>query len=188
MAVERTFVLIKPDGVYRALIGNVISRFESAGLKVVALKMIRADEKIAAKHYVADEAWLMSIGTKTKASYKEKGISVKDTEMEIGNRVRNQLLQYLTEGPVVAMVLEGNDAIFITRKIVGGTEPRKADPSSIRGMYSSDSYETADKAKRAVKNLIHASEDTATANREISVWFKKDELNEYKRVDEHVIY
>ena len=188
MAVEKTFVLIKPDGVYRALIGTVISRFESAGLKVVALKMVRPDEEIAAKHYVADEAWLMNVGTKTKASYKEKGISVKETEMAIGERVRGQLLKYLTEGPVVAMVLEGNDAIFITRKIVGGTEPRKADPSSLRGMYSSDSYESADKAKRAVKNLIHASEDTATANREISIWFKKNELNEYTRGDQHLIY
>jgi nucleoside-diphosphate kinase len=185
---EKTFVLIKPDGVYRALIGAVIAKFESAGLKVVALKMVTPDQELAGKHYMADEGWMKSVGTKTKAAYKEKGIDVKETELEIGKRIRNQLLTYLTEGPVVAAVLEGNDAIYITRKIVGSTEPRKADPSSIRGMYSSDSYETADKGKRAVKNIIHASEDLATANREIALWFKKGEITTYKRVDEHIIY
>jgi nucleoside-diphosphate kinase len=185
---EKTFVLIKPDGVYRALIGAVIAKFESAGLKVVALKMVTPDQELAGKHYMADETWMKSVGVKTKAAYKEKGINVNETELEIGKRIRNQLLSYLTEGPVVAMVIEGNDAIYVTRKIVGGTEPRKADPSSIRGMYSSDSYEAADKSKRAVKNILHASEDPATAEREISVWFKKSEITSYKRADQHHIY
>ncbi len=185
---ERTLVLIKPEGVYRAIVGRIITTFENAGLKVVGLKMVRPNEEMAGKHYAADENWMRGIGMKMKASYKEKGIDVQDEEVEIGRKVRNQLLKHLTSGPVVAMALEGNDAIFVTRKLVGTTEPRRADPSSIRGMYASDSYSMADSKKRPIKNVVHASDEPETAEKEISLWFKPEELSDYKRADEDMFF
>lgn len=186
--IDRTLVIIKPDGVYRSLTGKIITSLEDAGLKLVASKMVTPTQEMAGKHYVADEAWLQNVGEKAIASYKEKGVKVKDTPKEIGMRIRQYLLDYFTSGPVVAMVFEGNEAVFITRKILGPTEPRKADPSTIRGRYSSDSYDLADNAKRAVKNLVHMSEDRSVAEKEIALWFKKSEISSYKRADEDIMY
>ena len=186
--IERTLVLIKPDGVYRALIGKVIQRFEDAGLKVVGMKMVWPSKDMASEHYVADEKWLLNVGTNAKKSYIEKGMDVNESELEIGNKVRNYLLDYITSGPIAALVIEGNDAVSIVRKIGGSTSPQKADPSSIRGMYSSDSYQMADEGKRAVKNILHMSEDPVIAKREIKVWFSEAELVDYKRADEKIQY
>ena len=185
---ERALVLVKPDGVERSLIGKVVDKFESAGLKVVAVKMLKATEKLAGDHYIAEEAWLASVGKKTKASYLEKGVHVEETEREIGLRVRSLLMKEITRGPIVAIVLEGNAANDVARKLAGATEPRKADPSTIRGMYSVDSYERADKAKRPVRNVVHVSEDSKAAEREIKVWFSENEIYKYKRPDEEIIY
>ncbi len=185
---EKTLVLVKPDGVYRALVGKIISRFEDAGLKIVAIKMLKPSKELVGQHYADDKEWLESVGKKTKGSYEEKGINVDETPLQIGQRIRKQLIDYLTSGPVIAMAIEGPDAISVVRKITGGTEPRKADPFTIRGMYSTDSYALADSLKRPVKNLIHASEDAKTAERELNLWFRKDEISEYKRADEEAIY
>lgn len=181
-------MLVKPDGVKRAIIGKIISKFEDAGLRVTAMKMVWPDKELAARHYIADEQWMISVGDKTIPTYKEKGIKVTETPLQIGQRIRGYLMGYLIEGPIVAMVIEGNDAIFIVRKITGSTEPRKADPSSIRGKYSSDSYNLGDNKQRAVKNLVHAAEDAKTAEREIGVWFKPEEILNYKRADEDAMY
>ncbi len=186
--IEQTLVVIKPDGVFRGLTGKIISKLEDAGLKIVAMKMVLPTSELAGMHYIEDKEWMESVGNKTLASFKDKGVPTTETALQIGQRVRSYLAGYLTSGPVVAMILEGNEAIFITRKILGATEPRKADPSSIRGAYASDSYDLADKFARAVKNLAHASEDKKTADREIPVWFKPEELAKYKRVDENAIY
>ena len=186
--IERSLVLVKPDGVYRAIIGRIIDRFETAGLKVIALKMLRPSREFVGNHYAADDEWLKSVGTKAKASYKEKGIEVKETEIEIGNKVRNQLIDFLADEPVVAMVIEGNCSISIIRKIVGSTEPKTADSGSIRGMYSNDSYDLSDKQDRAMKNIIHASSSVNDAKKEIDVWFKKNEILEYGRADEDAQY
>ena len=177
--IERTLVLIKPDGVYRQLTGRVLTMFEESGLKIVGMKLLKPKKEVVEKHYAADEKWMISVGTKTKQSYKEKGVKVDKTELEIGQEVRNELLSYLTGKPTIALVLEGNDAIYAVRKIIGGTEPRKADPSSIRGKFGTDSYEKADSEHRAVKNIVHASEDKENAEREIYIWFEKDELLDY---------
>ncbi|MGC8670098.1 MAG: nucleoside-diphosphate kinase [Candidatus Micrarchaeia archaeon] len=185
--IKRVLILVKPDGVYRALIGKVISTLEEAGQKVVALKMVRPDRDMAAKHYVANDEWLTTVGQKAKLSYMEKGIKVEESEIEIGKRVHAQLLDYLTSGPIVAIVFEGNEAPFVARKLLGPTEPRKAEPSTFRGKYSSDSYDLADAKKRAVKNIVHIS-DEEVADREIHVWFKDSEISSYKRVDEDIIY
>ncbi len=186
--IERTLVLVKPDGVYRALIGKSIAAFEDAGLKVIGIKMVKPDRSIVDKHYVADEEYLKSIGAKTINSYKKRGIEVKDTELQIGQRIRGYLFDYLTNKPVVAMVVEGNEAVANVKKITGATSPTDADRSSIRGMYSSDSYDLADAKKRAIKNMLHVSGDKADAAREVPLWFKESELVEYKRSDESMLY
>lgn len=185
--IERTLVLIKPDGVNRKLNGKIISTFEDSGLKLVGLKLVKPEREVVEKHYAADEKWMEEVGNKTKSSYEEKGIKVDKTAIEIGKEVREELLGYLTNQPTIAMVLEGNDAIYIVRKIIGGTEPRKADPGSIRGKYGIDSYEKADSEKRAVKNLVHASDSKENAEREIKVWFTDDELLDYKSADENYL-
>lgn len=185
---EKTLVLIKPDGVYRALIGRIISRFEDSGLKVVAIKMVKPEKEVTDLHYSSDEDYLKSVGTKTKESFKKSGREVKESELEIGQRVRGYLLDYITMKPVVAMVVEGNDAIYVVRKIVGSTEPKTADPGSLRGSLSSDSYELADASGRPVRNIIHAAANKSDADKEIALWFKKNELIEYKRIDHDAQY
>ncbi len=186
--IERTLVLVKPDGVYRALIGRIISRFEDAGLKLAAIKMVVADTELVCSHYAPDEAWLRFSGAKTKEAYLKQGKIVEESDIEIGHKTRNKLLRSLTGNPVVAMVIEGNDAVFVVRKIAGGTEPRTAEPSSIRGSMSSDSYALSDAADRAVRNLVHASGTVQEAEREISVWFRKGEIVDYKRGDHDTLY
>lgn len=184
--IERTLVLIKPDGVQRALIGKIISTFEDAGLKIVAMKMVSPSREQVMDHYAADENWLRSVGEKSIKGAKERGEEINEDPIKIGMRIRDYLVNYLAGNPVVAMVVEGNNAIEEVRKLVGATQPLKADPSTIRGKYSSDSYDLADSQKRAVRNLVHASEDKASAEREIKVWFKDEEILSYKRADETV--
>ena len=186
--IERTLVLVKPDGVYRSLIGKVITAFEDAGLKIVALKMIKPTKELALQHYPADENWYNSLWEKTKKSAEEQGKQFTETPQQTGDRVRSSLVNYIVDQPVVAMVVEGNEAIANVRKIVGATSPSKADPSTIRGKYSTDSYALADAQSRAVRNMVHASDSKETAEKEIKVWFKDEELVEYKRADEDVIY
>jgi nucleoside-diphosphate kinase len=185
--IERTLLLIKPDGVSRALIGKIISCVEDSGLKVIAMKVVLPDKKTAGMHYAADEAWLNNVGNKQIATYKEKGIKINAEPRDLGIKVRNQLITFISSGPVVPMVVEGNEAIFIVRKMIGATEPRKSDPSTIRGRYASDSYDLADKRGTPIKNLVHASEDSKTAKREIDIWFKKSEIVSYGRADDAAI-
>lgn len=154
--IEKTLVLIKPDGVQRGLIGQIIDRFEKVGLKIVAMKMVWVDKELSRKHYVE----------------------------HAGKDFYNGLEKYMTEGPVVAMVLEGVDAIPTVRKIVGSTEPKSALPGTIRGDFAHVSYEHADKTKTAVKNLIHASGNKEDAKREVKLWFSPKEIHNYKTVHE----
>ncbi|MEM0201403.1 MAG: nucleoside-diphosphate kinase [Candidatus Micrarchaeaceae archaeon] len=184
---ERALVLIKPDGVERALIGKVIHRFEEIGLKVVALKMILAKEKQAGLHYAEDQDWLISVGKKANQSNLEKGIPVTEKDIDIGIRIRSHLIKELTRSPIVAIILEGNAANDVSRKIAGATEPRKADPSTIRGSMSNDTYGAADAGKRPIRNIVHVSENKEAANREIAVWFTNSEIQNYKRCDESLL-
>lgn len=185
---ERTLVLVKPDGVQRALVGEIISRFERPGFKIIAMKMVWADPSLAGKHYADDQAWLKSVGDKTIAGYAKKGISVNDDALTIGNRVRQQLMDFIAMSPVVALVLEGHGVIDKVRKIVGETNPAAAMPGTIRGDYSLDSYGLADDCGRPIQNLIHASDAPATAEKEIALWFNAEELHPYQRVDEAFLY
>ena len=186
--IERTLLLIKPDGVYRALNGKILTMLEDAGLKIVGMKMVKPGQEIVGKHYVSDEGYLKSIGTKSKNAYKERGVELKETELEIGQRIRKFLFEYLTSGPVIAIVFEGNEAVTVARKIVGPTAPKSGETSTIRGKYACDSYDLADVKHRPVKNLVHVSGDKKDAEREIPLWFKNSELIDYKRADEDAMY
>ena len=152
--IERTLVLLKPDAVKRGLMGEVVTRFEKAGLKIVAMKLAWADKTHAAKHYTEDIA------------------------IRRGEKVRQVLLDFITTGPVLAMVIEGVDAIENIRMMCGATEPKSALPGTIRGDYSHMSYKRADITGKAVENIIHASSDAKDAAHEVSLWFNDDEIHE----------
>ena len=133
---ERTLVLLKPDAVGRGIIGKIITRFEETGLKLAAIKMIWANEEIAKKHYPLDEEWAKKTHAKSKDSYEKEGkeYPYKDY-MDLGNNLQKWLVNFLTEGPIVGMVLEGYHAIELVRKMIGSTEPRQALPGTIRGDF-----------------------------------------------------
>jgi len=164
MELERTLVLIKPDGVERGLIGQIITRFEQAGLKVAGLKLAMVDSEFAKKHYTEDI-------TKRR-----------------GEQVRNHMVTMLSSGPVVAMVLEGIEAIALVRKMVGSTEPKSAEPGTIRGDFSHVSYAYADAKSIGVRNVVHASSSESDAKNEVSLWFSEAELHSYQSVhDKHIL-
>jgi len=158
--IERTLVLLKPDAVQRSLVGEIIQRFERTGLKIVGLKMIHIDKEFAARHYTEDIA------------------------KRRGEQVRKWLIEYITEGPVIAIVLEGVEAIEFVRKLTGPTEPKSAMPGTIRGDYAHVSYKHADKRQIPIKNLVHASASREDAEKEIPLWFSESELFKYKTVHE----
>lgn len=191
---DRTVVLIKPDGVRRALAGDIIGRFEKAGLKIVAMKMIWVDADFAMKHYPSSrEALLRGIGEKTLKTYAKYGKDPKEElgsmdPLEIGKMVNNWNIKFITSGPVVAILLEGNHAIDNTRMIVGETLPTFAVPGTIRGDYSVDSPALANARKRAVRNLVHASGNEEEAKYEAQLWFREEEIYSYKRADEETMF
>ena len=187
---ERTLLVVKPDGVLRGLVGEILSRFERVGLKIVAAKFTHADKELAEKHYPKDrkELWL-GIGKKTLDNYQsfnadpKKLLGTNDPE-EIGALVRVWLLEYISSGPVLAVVFEGAHAVELVRKICGNTLPQLALPGTIRGDFSFDSSFLANTAKRAIKNLVHASGSLDEAKYEIPLWFSPEEILTYARVEE----
>ena len=190
---EKTLILVKPDAVKRGLVGKILDRFEQSGLKIVAMKMIWVDKDMAGKHYTTNEEFLVGMGNKTLKTYAEYGkdpLEVMGTKdpLEIGKMVRQWNLEFLTSGPVVAVILEGIHAVTIVRKIVGATLPTFSEPGSIRGMYSIDSPVLANDRKRAVRNMIHASGTVEEAKLEIELWFHKREIYDYHRADEDVMF
>jgi len=191
--IQKTLVLLKPDIIKRGLAGEIINRFEKVGLKIVALKMIWFTKELAEKFYPTTEKWFESVGMKVLTRYNEMGLNPKEefgTEdpIEIGKQVKQWLIDYMSSGPVVAMVLEGVNAVEVVRKIVGATEPAKAEAGTIRGDYSHMSIAYANWNKIALRNVVHASESLEEAQREISVIFKPEEIYEYRRDIEEVIY
>jgi len=158
---QQTLVLVKPDGVRRALTGEILARIERVGLKLVALKMLTPDRALAEKHYTYE-----------------------DIAARHGEAVRNQLLDFITSGPVVAAVFEGDACVEVIRKHAGATEPRKAAAGTIRGDYAHHTYEHSNAAKRSLHNVIHASATPEEAAREIAIWFGPAEIAAYRRCDE----
>ena len=188
---ERTFVLIKPDGVCKGLIGEVIRRFEQRDLKIVALEMFEPTRRLIDGHYPKDPAWVERLGGKTLSTYEKYGIDPKkalgtDSAKKIGAMVREWLVDYMTSAPLVRMVVQGTHAVDMVRKIAGPTLPYLADMGTIRGDFSNDSPAVANTEKRAVANIIHASETPKEAAHEIKYWFGTQKPFSYKRfgVDE----
>lgn len=186
---EKTLVIIKPDGVQRTLIGEIIRRFEKLGLKLAAMKMLVPEGEFIEKHYTLDPEWRRITGEKTIKSYDAKGIEPPSRDpLEITAVILANLKKYMTSGPVVAMVWQGAHSVKIVRKMTGGTEPLTSDVGTIRGDFVLDSYQMSDTDGRAVRNLIHASGSKEEAEKEIAHWFKKDEVINYRLVQDQILY
>lgn len=185
---QRTFVIIKPDGVQRALVGEIIRRFERTGLKLAALKLTVLDSDRIWKHYNKDDAWFIKKGTKIAEDRAAAGLSSEKEPIEYGKDIIRALERFMTSGPVVMMVWEGNEAVNVVKKIVGETEPATSDVGTIRGDLTIDSYNIAAIDDRAVRNLIHCSDEPENAEFEIGLWFKEDELITYRLVGDQILY
>lgn len=185
---ERTFVIIKPDGVQRSLVGEIIKRYERTGLKLVGMKFWVADEATFWKHYNKDDAWFLKKGTKIVEDKKAAGLPVDKEPMEYGKDIIRQLVKFMTAGPVLMMVWEGNQAVAVITKITGTTEPSSSDVGTIRGDFTVDSYGISAVDDRAVRNLIHCSDAPSEAEREIGLWFKPEELLSYRLMAEEILY
>lgn len=186
---EQTLVVLKPDAVQRSLIGEIIQRFERVGLKLVAIKMFTPSPEFIEKHYTLEAGWLEAVGNKRINGFKEKGLvpPTEDPE-EAGNEILTSLKNYMTASPVVAMVWQGAHVVPLVRKLVGGTEPHSSDVGTIRGDFVHDSYVMSAGDNRSIRNLIHASGSASEAANEIPLWFKKEEIIDYKLVQEAILY
>lgn len=160
--IEQTLVLFKPDAVQRGLVGEILTRFERVGLKIVGTKMIAPSRDAYYTHYE-------NIG---------KMITRR------GEATFNATVDFMMSGPVIAMVFEGVEAVALVRKLVGDTEPKSASPGTIRGDYSHMSFGFADHKKKGVPNLIHASSNPEEAEQEINHWFSDSELYDYSEPNE----
>jgi nucleoside-diphosphate kinase len=191
--VERTLVLVKPDAVMRGIVGKVLTRFEEVGLKIVGLKMTQATREHVQSHYPNTTEWIRGMGEKTVKAYRDQGKDPlqeigTDDPLEIGSMIKNWNVDYLTSGPLVALVVEGAHAISVVRKMCGFTLPAFAEPGTIRGDFSFTSPIVANELKRAVRNLVHASSDGEEASYEIGHWFSRDELCSYDTAAESVMF
>jgi nucleoside-diphosphate kinase len=174
---ERTLILIKPDGVERGLIGEILARLERTGLKIVALKMVKATREQADKHYALTEEWMMAVYTKAKAKYEANGESFPFPDhIAYGTSIKNGLVDFLASTPIVALIVEGELSVSSVRRIVGATEPASSAPGTIRGDFSIDTYGLANSQNRPLRNLIHASGTVDEAKTEIAIWFSESEL------------
>ena len=180
---EKTLVILKPDAVQRGLVGEIISRFEKAGLKMVAAKVVTPSKDLANQHYPTQRReFIEGMGRKSLETYREAGMDPKaelgtEDAHEIGLKIQGWMVDFITSGPVMAIVLKGDNAIKRVRVLAGHTVPVKADPGTIRGDYSNDTPTIANKEQRPILNLVHASGDQAEADFEINLWFTKDELH-----------
>ena len=160
--IQRTLILFKPDAVQRGLVGEILTRFERVGLKIVGTKMIFPNKEHYHKHY--------------------EGIGKMVTRR--GEKAFDMALEFMTQGPVIAMVFEGVEAVELVRKLVGGTEPKSALPGTIRGDYSHMSFGYADEHNVGIPNLIHASGSVEEAKQEIEHWFSNYEIYDYSSTRE----
>jgi nucleoside-diphosphate kinase len=176
--VEQTLVVFKPDTVKRGLIGEILARFERVGLKIVGMKMVQVDDKLAAAHYPDELANI--IRHKTKTDWDNYGLEYVETPEEIGEIILKSTREFMTSAPVVAIVLEGDHCVEIVRKLVGSTGPKDSAPGTIRGDFAHLSLGKASSRKKGAANLIHASGTVDEAVSEIKLWFTSEELFSYK--------
>lgn len=191
---ERTFCMIKPDGVMRGTVGDIISRIERAGLKIVAMKMLHPTEEQVRKHYpVNDQEWVTRLGKKSLSSFEDLSVTAEEIlgttdEHQIGKEVVENLVRFMISGPVVCMVVEGVQAVAMMRKLAGATLPFMAAVGTIRGDYSVDSPAVANAQHRSIHNLFHASETIAEAKSEIALWFDGETIQDYQLSSEATLY
>lgn len=186
---QQTLSFVKPDGVKRGLIGEIVKRFEDAGLKLVACKMVSPEKVLFHKHYNSNDPDRLKLwGEKTMKSYQKSGKDVKedlgtDDPIELGKMISGWLMDYVTSGPIVLMIWEGENAVQKGMELAGPTMPTDAPKGTIRGDFSKDSAVIANAEKRGVKNLIHTSTSIEEANFEKNLWFTPSEIQEYQRTE-----
>ena len=185
---ERSLVLLKTDAVQRSLVGEIIKRFEQTGLKISAMKMLDATEEQLLTHYNKDDDWYLRKGEGVVKALKEQGREVNKEPIEYGKDIIRTIVTYMQASPVVALVIEGNQATSVVTKIVGTTEPTTSDVGTIRGDYTVDSFDHATYEDRAVRNLVHQSESPEEAEREIMIWFEEKEVMNYTTAQERILY
>lgn len=190
LAEEKTLVLMKPDVLQRQIVGEILSRFERKGFKIVAMKVLNATKEQAGEHYIDDEAYLTGMMEREKNEAIARGDDMtKWNSLERGRLVRRRNIAYLVCGPIVAIVLEGPGVILGVRKLLGSSNPATSDVGTIRADYSIDSYSLAGLVERSTRTMLHASDSVESAEREIKIWFKKDEIcNNYETVAEKIFY
>jgi nucleoside-diphosphate kinase len=189
---ERTFVILKPDTVQRGLVGEIIKRFERIGLKIVGMKMQMVNEETLWAHYNKDDAWYTKKGTNILENKKKLGHKIDKEAIEYGKDIIRAMVHYMCAGPVVSLVIEGNNAQAVVKRLVGGTEPATADTGTIRGDYALDSYYLCDvDGSRGMRNLIHCTDPAdgeGAYKREVDLWFTEEELMNYRLVTEAMLY
>ena len=190
IAQERTLVLIKPDVLQRQLVGEILSRFERKGVKLTAMKMLNATREQVGEHYINDEAYLIETGEKARKGAIARGEDVTGwNSLEQGKKVRQRNINYLTCGPIIAIVFEGFGVISQVRKILGSASPADGDIGTIRDDYSLDTYALADSIDRSTMTMLHASDSVENAERELKIWFKESEIcNNYETGVEKIFY
>jgi len=188
---ERTLVVLKPDAVFRGLTGEIIKRFETCGLKIVGAKLIRISRELGLTHYAKDDEWKVSVGNRaisecTDFKLNPKEIFGTEDPKEIGSIVVERNADFLSSGPVFAFVFEGPNAVKKVRSLIGPTFPDTAPPGTIRGDFGLENSFTGTVRKRTTYNLVHASGNLEEAKQEIELWFKPEELLNYKQAVESV--
>jgi len=193
MKKTRALLILKPDAVQRGLMGRIIQRFERAGLTIVGLKFTWAKKEQIVAHYPETKSWFEKVGRRTLDNYAKKGLDARkifktNNPLVIGKTVKDWLIKYLQESPLLLVVVEGYDVIEIVRKLSGNTIPLLAAPGTIRGDFSHDTIDLANEQNRPLRNLIHASDSEEDGEKEIATWFRKQELFSYQRADEKFMF
>jgi len=190
---QRALLIIKPDGVQRGIIGKIITRFETVGLKIIGLKFEMATSEKVVAHYPETEAWFKKVGERTLTNYQKKGLDARtvfktNDAVSIGKIVKGWLVTYFQESPVFMAVVEGYDCIEIVRKLSGNTIPVLALPGTVRGDFSHDTIDLANEQNRPLRNIIHASDSPEDGEKEVNLWFTKEELFSYEPAGEKFMY
>jgi len=185
---ERSLIILKPDAVQRSLLGEIIGRFERKGLKFVAFKFVTPDEKHLFAHYNKDDAWFEKKGKIMITNLTEQGKEIEKSALEYGKDIIRAVIKEMQSSPVLAVVVEGGDAIAQVTKLVGTTEPATADIGTIRGDFTIDTYAHSTYEDRSIRNLIHCSDVPEEAEREIALWFDESELMTYTTAQERIMY
>ncbi|MBN1159834.1 MAG: nucleoside-diphosphate kinase [Candidatus Diapherotrites archaeon] len=186
MEFEKTLILIKPEGVQLNKSGEIIEKFEKAGLKIIGMKMVWADEVLVGKHYPKEMA--KRIGERAKENAEKRGEKFDTDVVEFGMKTVKALQSHITESPIIAIILEGPHAVENVRTMIGATSPHGANPGTIRGDLTNDSFQMGENLGRSVRNFVHASDSVENANREILLWFKKEEIYKWDSPVQRILY